>query len=103
MMNRNMLQQAQQMQKRLAQVQDEIANSVTEASAGGGAVTATVTGGSKLTDIKIDPEVVDPEDVEMLQDLVMAAVNEAMESAQEEAAKKMGAITGGLNIPGLNL
>lgn len=103
MMNRNMLQQAQQMQKRLAQVQDEIANSVTEASAGGGAVTAIVTGGSKLTDIKIDPEVVDPEDVEMLQDLVMAAVNEAMESAQEEAAKKMGAITGGLNIPGLNL
>ncbi len=103
MMNRNMLQQAQQMQKRLAQVQDEIANSVTEASAGGGAVVATVTGGNALTDIKIDPEVVDPEDVEMLQDLVMAAVNEAMESAHEEAAKKMSAITGGLNIPGLGL
>ena len=103
MMNRNMLQQAQQMQKRLAQVQDEIANSVTEASAGGGAVVATVAGGNALTDIKIDPEVVDPEDVEMLQDLVMAAVNEAMESAHEEAAKKMSAITGGLNIPGLGL
>lgn len=103
MMNRNMLQQAQQMQKRLAQVQDEIANSVTEASAGGGAVVATVTGGNTLTDIKIDPEVVDPEDVEMLQDLVMAAVNEAMESAHEAAAKKMSAITGGLNIPGLGL
>ena len=103
MMNRNMLQQAQQMQKRLAQVQDEIANSVTEASAGGGAVVATVTGGNALTDIKIAPEVVDPEDVEMLQDLVMAAVNEAMESAHEEAAKKMSAITGGLNIPGLGL
>ena len=103
MMNRNMLQQAQQMQKRLAQVQDEIANSVTEASAGGGAVVATVTGGNSLTNIKIDPEVVDPEDVEMLQDLVMAAVNEAMESAHEQAAKKMAAITGGLNIPGLGL
>ena len=104
MMNRNnMMKQAQEMQKRLAQVQDEIANSVSEASAGGGAVTATVTGGTRLTDIQIDPEVVDPEDVEMLQDLVMAAVNEAIESAQQEAEKKMSAITGGLNIPGLNL
>ena len=103
MMNRNMLQQAQQMQKRLAQVQDEIANSVTEASAGGGAVVATVTGGNSLTNIKIAPEVVDPEDVEMLQDLVMAAINEAMESAHEQAAKKMAEITGGLNIPGLGL
>lgn len=102
MMNRNnMMKQAQEMQKRLAQVQDEIANSETEASAGGGAVTATVTGGTTLSDIKIDPDIVDPEDVEMLQDLVMAAVNEAMDSAQEEAAKKMSAITGGLNIPGL--
>ena len=104
MMNpNNMMKQAQEMQRRLAQVQDEIANSVSEASAGGGAVTATVTGGTKLTDIQIDPEVVDPEDVEMLQDLVMAAVNEAIESAQQEAEEKMGAITGGLNIPGLNL
>ena len=103
MMNRNMLQQAQQMQKRLAQVQDEIASSVTEASAGGGAVVATVTGGNSLTNIKIAPEVVDPEDVEMLQDLVMAAINEAMESAHEQAAKKMAEITGGLNIPGLGL
>ena len=102
-MNRNMLQQAQQMQKRLAQVQDEIANSVTEASAGGGAVVATVTGGNSLTNIKIDPEVVDPEDMEMLQDLVMAAINEAMESAHEQAAKKMAEITGGLNIPGLGI
>ena len=101
MMNRNMLKQAQEMQKKLAKVQDELANAVTEASVGGGAVVATVTGGSTLTDIKIQPEVVDPDDVEMLQDLVMAAVNEAMDSAQAEAAKKMGAITGGLNIPGL--
>ena len=101
MMNRKMLKQAQEMQARLTAVQDELANSVTEASVGGGAVVATVTGGTKVTEIRIQPEVVDPEDVEMLQDLVLAAVNEAMDTAQEEAAKKMSAITGGLNIPGL--
>lgn len=103
MKNRNMLKQAQQMQKRLTEVQEQLAAATHEASAGGGAVTATVTGGTKLTDIQIQPEVADPEDVEMLQDLVIAAVNEAMEQAQEEAAEKMGAITGGLNIPGLGM
>ena len=101
MMNRKMLKQAQEMQARLTAVQDELANSVSEASVGGGAVVATVTGGTKVTEIRIQPEVVDPDDVEMLQDLVLAAVNEAMDTAQEEAAKKMSAITGGLNIPGL--
>ena len=100
-MNRKMIKQAQEMQKRLAEVQEELANSVTESSAGGGAVVATATGGNRLTDIKIQPEVIDPEDAEMLQDLVMAAVNGAMDSAQEEAASKMSSITGGLNIPGL--
>lgn len=101
-MNRKMMKQAQEMQKRLADVQEELANSVCESSAGGGAVVATVTGGNRLTDIKIQPDVVDPDDVEMLQDLVMAAVNGAMDSAQEEAADKMSAITGGINIPGLS-
>ena len=101
-MNRKMMKQAQEMQKRLADMQEELANSVSESSAGGGAVVATVTGGNRLTDIKIRPDVVDPDDVEMLQDLVMAAVNGAMDSAQEEAANKMSAITGGLNIPGLS-
>lgn len=101
MMNRNMLKQAQQMQARLAAVQDEIAQARTEATAGGGVVKVSVIGGSHIESIEIDPEVVDPEDVDMLQDLILAAVNEAMESAQKLAADKMGEITGGMNIPGL--
>ncbi|MGB1748323.1 MAG: YbaB/EbfC family nucleoid-associated protein [Dehalococcoidia bacterium] len=101
MMNKNMLKQAQQMQARLAAVQDEIAQARTEASAGGGVVKVTVVGGQTVESITIDPEVVDPEDVEMLQDLILAAINEAMETAQKMASDKMGAITGGLNIPGL--
>lgn len=100
-MNKNMLKQAQQMQARLAAVQDEIAQARTEASAGGGVVKVTVVGGQTVESITIDPEVVDPEDVEMLQDLILAAINEAMETAQKMASDKMGAITGGLNIPGL--
>ena len=101
-MNRNLLKQAQQMQARLGKIQEEIAGSRTEASAGGGVVKAVVVGGTHLESIIISPEVVDPEDVEMLQDLVVAAVNEAVESAQKDAAEKMSAITGGLNIPGLS-
>ena len=101
MMNRNMLKQAQQMQKKIQEMQEEIATTTSEASVGGGAVKAVVVGGSHVESIEIDPEVVDPEDVEMLQDLVMAAVNEAMDSAQQMAAEKMKAITGGLNLPGL--
>ena len=101
MMNRNMLKQAQQMQARLAAVQDEIAQARTEASSGGGVVKVSVIGGSQVESIKINPEVIDPEDVEMLQDLILAAVNEAMERAQKLAADKMGEITGGMNIPGL--
>ena len=101
MMNRNMLKQAQQMQARLAAVQDEIAQARTEASSGGGVVKVSVVGGFHVESIEIDPEVVDPEDVEMLQDLILAAVNEAMDSAQKLAADKMGKITGGMNIPGL--
>ena len=101
MMNRNMLRQAQAMQKKIQEMQQEIAEAKSEASVGGGVVKVVVVGGSHVESITIDPEVVDPEDVEMLEDLVMAAVNEAMENAQEVAAKKMQAITGGLNIPGL--
>ena len=100
-MNKNMLRQAQQMQARMAKIQEELAEARTEATAGGGVVKVTVVGGSRLEAIVIDPEVVDPEDIEMLQDLVMAAVNEAMDTAQAEAQKKMAEITGGLNIPGL--
>ncbi len=97
-----MMQQAQKMQAQMGKIQEELAESRTEASAGGGAVKVVVVGGSKVEEIIIDPEVVDPEDVEMLQDLVLAAVNEAMDTAQAEASEKMSAITGGLNIPGLN-
>ena len=100
-MNKNMLKQAQQMQVRLAAVQEEIAVARTEASVGGGMVKVLVIGGSKVESIEIDPEVVDPEDVEMLQDLILAAINEAMDTAQKLASDKMSAITGGMNIPGL--
>ena len=96
-----MMRQAQQMQAQLTKLQEELASARTEASSGGGAVKAVVLGGTKLESIEIDPEVVDPQDVEMLQDLVMAAVNEAMDAAQASASEKMGGLTGGLNIPGL--
>ncbi|HJM54469.1 MAG TPA: YbaB/EbfC family nucleoid-associated protein [Dehalococcoidia bacterium] len=100
-MNRNMLRKAQQMQAQMAKIQEELAEAHTEAAAGGGVVKVVVLGGSRVESIEIAPEVVDPEDIEMLQDLVLAAVNEAMDAAQAEAQKKMSAITGGLNIPGL--
>ena len=100
-MNRHLLRQAQQLQQRLAQAQEALENETVEASAGGGAVTVTVTGKQKLLSIKIDPAAVDPEDVSILEDLVLAAVNEAMDKAQELAGQRLGAITGGMKIPGL--
>jgi DNA-binding YbaB/EbfC family protein len=96
-----MIKQAQQMQARMAKIQEELAETRTEATAGGGVVKVIVLGGSRVENIEISPEVVDPEDIEMLQDLIMAAVNEAMDSAQADASEKMSAITGGMNIPGL--
>ncbi|MFL2665549.1 MAG: YbaB/EbfC family nucleoid-associated protein [Dehalococcoidia bacterium] len=100
-MNRNMIKQAQQMQAKLAQIQEELANTKTEATSGGGVVKAVVIGTSKIDSITIDPKAVDSDDVELLQDLILAAINEAFESAQKLANEKMGQITGGLNIPGL--
>ena len=100
-MNKNILRQAQQMQQRLAKVQQELEHETVEASAGGGAVTVVVNGKQQFQSIKIDPAAVDPQDVAMLEDLVLAAVNEAMDKAQQLAAGRMGAITGGMNIPGL--
>ena len=97
----NIMKQAQQMQRRMAQLQEEMANKQVEASAGGGMVTAVVNGKQQLLDLKIDPATVDPEDVEMLQDLVMAAVNEAIKQSQQMAQEEMSKLTGGLNIPGL--
>ena len=99
--SKNMMKQMQKMKKQMEDMQAEIEAKEIEASAGGGAVTVTVTGKKEIVDIKIDESVVDPEDVEMLQDLVMAAANEALRQAEEMMNKEMGKLTGGLNIPGL--
>lgn len=96
-----MMKQAQQLQKRMREVQRELETATVEASAGGGAVKAVVNGQMQLESIAIDPEVVSADDVEMLQDLVLTAVNDGLSKAQEQASSKMGALTGGLNIPGL--
>tara|TARA_B100001179_G_scaffold183187_1_gene138649 strand:- start:193 stop:501 length:309 start_codon:yes stop_codon:yes gene_type:complete len=101
MMNKNMMRQAQQLQKQMAKVQEEIENSKVENSVGGGVVKVVITGKMIVESIEIDPEVLDSEDVEMLQDLVQTAINGAIEKAQELASTKMSALTGGLNIPGL--
>ncbi len=101
MMNSNMMKQAQQLQKQMLKAQQEIEGTKVEFSSGGGVVKVVVSGKMIVESIEIDPDAVDPEDVEMLQDLVLSAVNGAMAKAQELASSKMGAITGGLNIPGL--
>ncbi len=98
-----MLKQVQKMQADMMKAQEALANETVEASAGGGMVTVTITGDLVLKDITIDPDAVDPEDVELLQDMVLAAVNEAIRQAQEHAAKKMGGLTGGLDLGGLGL
>ena len=94
-----LLKQAQQMQAEMAKAQEQLATEEVEASAGGGMVKVKMTGDLRLKSIEIDPEAVDPEDVEMLADMVTAAVNEALRSAQELATSKMGGITGGLGGP----
>jgi DNA-binding YbaB/EbfC family protein len=98
-----MMQQVQKMQQEMQQAQDELAKETVTASAGGGAVKVTVTGGLEVVSVEIAPEVVDPDDVEMLQDMVLAATNEAVNSSQEMASKRLGGITGGLGDMGLNL
>jgi DNA-binding YbaB/EbfC family protein len=90
-----------QMQQQMARVQEELETATVEGSAGGGVVKATVTGKQDLVGLVIDPTAVDPDDVDMLQDLVMAAVNEALRASQKMAEEKMGAVTAGLRIPGL--
>jgi DNA-binding YbaB/EbfC family protein len=95
-----MMRQVQQMQADMLKAQEELKNEVVEASAGGGMVTVKLSGDLELKELRIDPEAVDPDDVDMLQDMVQAAVNEAIRSAQELAASKMGAATGGLGGPG---
>ena len=97
----NLAKMAQQMQAEMARVQAELETLQVDGSAGGGAVRAVVTGKQDVVSITIDPGVVDPDDVEMLQDLVLAAVNEALGAARRTAEQKMAAVTGGLRIPGM--
>jgi DNA-binding YbaB/EbfC family protein len=100
-MNKFMMQQAQKLQAQLLKAQEELANLTVEASSGGGAVKVVMNGQQQIQSVKISPEVVNPADVEMLEDMVLTAVREAGVKAQEAAAKKMGGLTGGLKIPGL--
>ena len=101
MMNRKMMKQAQQLQRRMTELQEELESATVEATSGGGVVTVVVSGKMIVESIRIDREVVSPEEVEMLQDLVLAAVNEGLNKAQEMASSRMSELTGGLNIPGL--
>jgi DNA-binding YbaB/EbfC family protein len=100
-MNKHMMQQAQKLQAQLVKAQEELANLNVEASSGGGMVTVVMNGQMQIQSVKISKDVVDPEEVEMLEDLVLTAVKEAQNKAQEAAAQKMGGLTGGLKIPGL--
>ncbi len=99
----NPMQQVKALQEKMMKVQEELASKTVEASSGGGMVSVVVNGRQELLQLKIDPQVVDPQDVEMLQDLVVAAVNEGMRRAQEMAAGEMGKLAGGLNLGGLKI
>jgi DNA-binding YbaB/EbfC family protein len=94
-----MMKQMQKLQAQMAKLQEELSQRVVEASAGGGVVTVKANGENELVDIKINPEAVDPEDIEMLEDLVLAAVNEALREARQMVTEEMGKLTGGLNLP----
>ena len=100
-MNKFIMRQAQELQSKLAKAQEELANITLEASSGGGAVKVTINGQQKIQSVKISPEVINTDDVELLEDLVLAAVSEAIAKSQEVAAEHLGKLTGGLNIPGL--
>jgi len=100
-MNRFMFQQAQKLQAKLVKAQEELSQLTVEGSSGGGAVRVVMNGQQKIQSVTISPEVVNPEDVELLQDLVLTAVSEALTKSQEAAARHLGGLTGGLKIPGL--
>lgn len=95
------MQQVQKLQKEMARVQEELTTSTVEASSGGGAVKVVVNGRQQVVSLEIQKEAVDPEDMEMLQDLIVAAINEGLRQSQEMAANEMNKITGGMNFPGL--
>ena len=96
----DLMKQAQQMQKRMLEIREELANRTVEATVGGGMVTAVVNGQQEIVSLRITPEVVDPEDTEMLEDLVVAAINEALQQSQEMMSAEMSKLTGGIKIPG---
>jgi len=96
-----MMKQAQKMQRQMEEMQADMANKSLEVSAGGGAIKVTINGEKQITDLVISPDVVDPEDVEMLQDLVISAVNEAIRQMDESTSAQMSKITGGMNLPGM--
>ena len=100
-MDQRMMKQMQQMQQKMLKAQEELANETVTATAGGGAVTVEMNGHHEVIAVTLDPDAVSPDDVEMLQDMLVAGFNEALSKAQDMAQKKMGAITGGLNIPGM--
>lgn len=95
------MKQAQQMQSKMAKMQEELEDKTLESTAGGGAVKVVVNGKQELVDLQIDPDAVDPDDVEMLEDLILAAVNQAMREMQEMVNEEMGKVTGGMNLPGM--
>lgn len=97
----NLVKQAQQMQQKMQKMQEEMAHKTVDASVGGGMVMVTANGRSEVVSVKIDPAAIDPDDVEMLEDLVLAGVNEALRKAQEVMASEMSKLTGGMKIPGL--
>lgn len=97
----NLLKKAQQLQEKMAKVQEELSEKTVETSAGGGMVTVVANGKQEIVSIKIDPEVVDQEDIEMLEDLVLAAVNDALDQAKQMVNEEMTKLTGGINVPGL--
>ena len=97
----NLMKKAQQLQEKMAKMQEELSEKTVEASAGGGMVTVVANGKQEIVSIKIDPEVVDSDDVEMLEDLVLASINEALDQAKEMAGAEMNKITGGVKIPGM--
>ena len=97
----NMMKQMQKMQKKMAEAQEELGEKRVECTAGGGMVTVTVSGHKEILEVKIKPEVVDPDDIEMLEDLVLAATNDALKKAEELTSQTMGQFTKGLNLPGM--
>jgi hypothetical protein len=97
----DLMKQAQKMQQEISRIQEEAKKKTVEASSGGGMVTVTANGAMEIISIKIEPDVVNPDDIEMLQDLIVAATNEALRRAQQMVTEEMGKVTGGLNIPGL--